>query len=259
MSQIATDISPEPAPAVPTLPPGRRVYAIGDIHGRRDLLDLLMTLIGTDSAPVDGAGRKGTRLARQFVFLGDYVDRGPASADVLNYLIELQQGPENTVFLRGNHEQAMLDFIAEPEAMANWIDWGGAETLLSYGIEGAQSRTPTDLRDELIERLPASHFNFLLGLQSIYECQDYIFVHAGLRSDTPLENQLDRDLLWIREAFFNSDPAQWTGRCIVHGHTPVDFPEDAGWRINVDTGAVWTGMLSCVVLEGPTRRFLRTG
>lgn len=204
--------------------------------------------------------RDAAGMPYRLVFLGDYVDRGEASAQVIGYLVGLKDAGENDVILlQGNHEQAMLDFIAAPEETLSWIEWGGAQTLESYGIENVLDRPPEVLRDELVDRLPDEHFSFLMGLQSWYRAGDYVFVHAGMKPGVALEEQSDADLLWIREEFFRANPAGFGDICIVHGHTPhEETPLDLGWRINVDTGAFWTGHLTAVALSGTSRYFLST-
>ncbi len=232
----------------PSAPENMRLYAIGDIHGRDDLLAVLL-----DKISVDAAG-----APYRLIFLGDYVDRGPTSAQVLDRLISLKSERPNSVFLMGNHEQAMLDFLANPKEMESWLDWGGMAALESYGMAEPQMVDVLAIREEFSTILPESHLHFLLGLELCFTCGDYIFVHAGLRSGIALENQLEKDVLWIRQDFYKADPVEWAGKCIIHGHTPTQKPKDFGWRVNVDTGAVWTGKLTAVCLDGTTRRFVTT-
>ena len=153
----------------------------------------------------------------------------------------------------------MVDFLADPDDMEGWIDWGGQQTLESYGLEGVEGRSPESLRTELAEKLPDEHLDFLISLENMYIAGDYILVHAGLRAGIEIEKQRQRDLLWIRREFYEANPDNWPNRCIVHGHTPRDKPENISWRINVDTGAFNTGKLTAVVLEGSDRRFITTG
>lgn len=246
-----TDTTPqETSRFVAQTPDDLRVYAVGDIHGRADLLTDLLSLIRQDAR----------NRPHRVIFLGDYVDRGPASAAVIERLIELKaRRGDDIVFLKGNHEQAMLDFIAAPAETASWINWGGDKTLESYGLDDIEHRAPEDLRDLFIERLPDSHFMFLMDLPLWHREGGYTFVHAGMKAGLPVEEQREKDLLWIRDPFLYAAPLAFGETCIVHGHTPDEqTPLDLGWRINIDTGAVWTGRLTAVVLDGTERRFLST-
>lgn len=231
------------------VPPGRKIYAIGDIHGCAGLLDELLGKIAKDAG-----GLANARL----IFLGDYVDRGPDSKGVLDRLIDLKAAAPATVFLKGNHEAVMLDFLADPNQMLYWLDWGGEETLLSYGLRGVLQRSPEDLGEELAEKMPGGHLDFLHSLILTHIEGDYLFVHAGLRPGIALEGQQEEDLLWIRKPFHNAAPEERPSHVVVHGHQPVGRPVDAGWRIDVDTGACWSGALTAVVLEGEKRRFIST-
>ncbi len=234
------------------MPARRRVYAVGDIHGRADLLVRMQRLIERDAA---AAGD----LDLVLVYLGDYVDRGPMSNRVLDRLIESPLQGLRTIHLQGNHEAMMLDFVAGAPSTA-WLMNGGVETLASYGI-GIEGGWPTDamsamLRTRLRRALPASHLRFLTGLSLAHTEGDYLFVHAGIRPGRPLELQDAHDLLWIREPFLGK--ARHDGVCVVHGHTIAGRPEVLAHRIGIDTGAFFTGCLTCVVLEGSDIRFLQT-
>lgn len=192
------------------------------------------------------------------VFLGDYVDRGRDSKGVIALLLELQ-GPFKTHFLRGNHDQAMLDFLSEPASYRVWREFGAAECLLSYGVtppEAADITTLTHVRDKFVQALPPSHLRFLSSLLPLVTIGDYLFVHAGIRPKVPIENQKLRDLLWIREEFLNHD--EDFGKVVVHGHTPQTSPVRRHNRIGIDTGAYFSGRLTASVLEGTELRFLRT-
>ncbi|MEE9329160.1 MAG: metallophosphoesterase family protein [Parvularculaceae bacterium] len=249
MARLANIFKPKgKAENAPTLPDGLRLYAIGDIHGRDDLLSVLLEKISIDAA---GAPYR-------LVFLGDYVDRGPTSAQVIDRLIGLKTDRPETVFLMGNHEQSMIDFLADPYEMEAWLDWGGMAALESYGMEEPQMINVEAIRDEFSGLIPETHLHFLLGLDLCFTAGDYIFVHAGLRHGIELEDQIEKDMLWIRNEFYNADQSYWAGKCIVHGHTPTQKPKDFGWRINIDTGAVWTGKLTALHLEGTSRRFVTT-
>jgi len=243
----------------PRIPEGVRIYAIGDIHGRADLLDEMAQLIAADyfaSPAVDPIT----------VFLGDYVDRGPDSCGVLE---RLSSGtvPTRFVALRGNHEHMLLQALLSPDAMEQWYRSGGLETLHSYGVRsrsyGVRSREPRspEAYDELAhafaQRIPDHHVTFLHETGLCYEVGDYFFCHAGVRPGVELEQQVAADLLWIRDEFLPSK--RNFGRVVVHGHSPVLEPELRGNRINIDTGAYVTGRLTCLVLEAATSRFLMTG
>lgn len=229
-------------------PAGKRIYAIGDIHGCADLLDDLLNIIADDA---DGA-------ERQLIFLGDYVDRGPDSCGVIERLIALKKEAPDAVFLKGNHEALMLDYLSAPDQTEQWLDWGGEETLKSYGILPISGRTNEDLAATLKETLPEDHLSFLRSLALMHLEGDYLFVHAGLRPGVALDDQREEDILWIRKKFHKADTNERPDQVVVHGHHPVEKPLDAGWRIDVDTGACWSGRLTAVALEGTTRRFVST-
>ncbi len=228
-------------------PPGETLYAIGDVHGRADLLQAMISRIAAE--PCENPKR--------CVFLGDYVDRGPDSSGVLDQLVQMGRDNPSTVFLKGNHEAALLDFMRDPDRRDGWLDWGGVETLLSYGVEAPLAMSPQTAAAELRERLPASHLEFLSSLKLTYEAGDYFFAHAGVRPGVELAEQKEGDLLWIREAFHNAPENARPAKTVVHGHHPTKRPVDAGWRIGVDTGAVWSGALTAVEIDGPNRRFLK--
>ncbi len=228
------------------VPDGKRIYAIGDIHGRNDMLEELIWRISDD---LNGAA------GGQLIFLGDYVDRGGDSRGVITRLLSLSRDWPETVFLKGNHEEIMLEFLAEPEDLPHWLDWGGEETLESYDINPV-GLPKAALAEQWLASAPKSHLDFLKSLKLTHIEGDYLFVHAGVRPGAPLEDQTEADLLWIRKRFHNAPPEDRPDYVVVHGHTPVNKPEDAGWRIGVDTGACYGGMLTAVVLEGTTRRFL---
>jgi serine/threonine protein phosphatase 1 len=229
--------------------PGLRVYAIGDVHGCASLLSRLAERIAADlsTSPIPTA---------QAVFLGDYIDRGPASAAILSRLSQ-RDFPVPFVALRGNHEQMLLRFLDEPQYLDSWRQFGGLETLHSFGIS-VSNQLDTASYDVARERLARSITSevrqFIDETVSHHEIGDYYFCHAGVRPGTPLDAQRDQDLLWIRDDFLSSTADY--GKIIVHGHTPVEAPEFHPNRINIDTGAYLTGVLTCLVLEGTTRRLL---
>ena len=241
-----TSLFPKKRGRTAIIPEGRCVYAIGDIHGSLDLLTDLLQKIEDDD----------TRNQKQLVFLGDYVDRGPNSRDVIQRLIDLSTEETGTIFLKGNHEAAMMGFLNAPLENGEWLHWGGAETLESYGLSRVMYRDEEDLADELAEKLPENHRQFLERLSLTHDVGDYLFVHAGLKPGVPVEDQSEQDLLWIRKEFHQTPAQSRPQKVVVHGHHPVKTPQDAGWRINVDTGACFGGALSCVVLEANERRFL---
>jgi diadenosine tetraphosphatase ApaH/serine/threonine PP2A family protein phosphatase len=233
----------------PRVPAGVRVYAVGDVHGRADLLQQVFKRIDEDHAhaPVPH---------RIEVFLGDYVDRGPASRQVLELLID--RGKKHpSIFLKGNHETLLMNFHANPLSLVSWQKLGGLETLVSYGLTpplNADARMQVDLAVALDKALPFSHKQFLADLQLSYTCGDYFFVHAGIRPGVALDQQREQDLLWIRQEFLLCEDE--FDKIVVHGHTPVLEPEIRSNRINIDTGAYATGRLSCLVLEADAMRIL---
>ncbi len=227
---------------------GMRIYAIGDVHGCSGILDDLLQIIAEDAE----------NTKHRLIFLGDYVDRGPDTKGVLDQLVELQKTAPDTVFLKGNHEALMLEFLAAPDATERWLDWGGDETLQSYGIKPILGRRNEDLATDLKAQMPAEHLSFLNNLTLTHQEGDYLFVHAGLRPGIALDDQKEEDLLWIRKKFHKMSVSERPNQIVVHGHQPVEKPVDVGWRIDVDTGACWSGRLTAVALEGTTRRFIST-
>lgn len=231
-------------------PAGTRVYAVGDVHGRTDLLDRLHRMILDDA-------REAPESRKVVVYLGDYVDRGPDSAGVVDRLLADPLPGFESVHLKGNHEDFLLRFLDDPSIGSLWQMNGGAATLASYGVNGVERDSARSLSEAFRDRLPAAHRRFFEGLRLMHREGDYVFVHAGVRPGAPLDAQSEDDLLWIREPFLGS--AEDRGFVVVHGHTPVEWPELLFNRINVDTGAVWTGRLTAIVLHGDQRRFLDTG
>ena len=232
------------------IPPGLRVYAVGDIHGRADLLAAMAGLVARDleMRPV---------ARRLTIFLGDYMDRGPDTAGVIDRLAR-GDFPTALVALRGNHDAIFLDLMAGRTELDYFAQIGGSATLASYGIDIAHLATlPGGERDAALQRaIPAGHLAFLAGTRLSVEVGDYFFCHAGVRPGVALEAQSADDLMWIREDFLRSSAD--FGRVVVHGHTPVKTPDARLNRINVDTQAFASGMLTAVVLEGDDRRFLQT-
>ncbi len=237
----------------PSLPSGELLYAVGDIHGRPDLLDDLLRQI-EDDAKTSQVGRK------TLVFLGDYVDRGPDSCGVVERLIAgLPQGFA-AHFLKGNHEAILLGFLDDPATLDLWLMNGGAATMASYGvdIEGLDrlSAPPARWRDAFAASLPATHLQFFQDLELSLAVGDYLFVHAGIRPGLPLDEQVEADLVWIRGPFL-----EWPepfGKMVVHGHTPGRVPVTRANRIGIDTGACFTHRLTALRLEGDRQVFLQT-
>lgn len=236
----------------PSVPPGSVVYAIGDIHGETARLDLLHSMIRADA-------RRREAPRKVVVYLGDYIDRGEDSAGVVERLAGNPLPDFETVFLKGNHEEFLLHFLETGDSASGWFHNGGLETLQSYGVEirGHYMWRPdsADLREQLVEKLPQPHRDFLMGLPLYHIEGDYLFVHAGLRPGRPLEEQTAADMLWIRNLFLLSDEDH--GHMVVHGHTPSDGVEVRPNRIGIDTGAVYGGKLTAIVLEGEDRDFLQ--
>jgi serine/threonine protein phosphatase 1 len=226
----------------PRLPEGIRVYALGDIHGRADLLEQMFTVIEADLArnPVDRPIH---------VFLGDYIDRGPDSAGTLDLLIDRGRRFE-TVCLKGNHEAYMLEVLRDPGKLGEWRKFGGLSTLMAYGLQPSLN-PDTDEQVELIQTLakhiPDTHLRFLESLPPSFECGDFFFVHAGVRPGVPLNEQTEGDMLWIRDEFLDSE--ENFGKFIVHGHTPVREPDIRPNRANLDTGAYATGNLTLLTIQ----------
>mgnify|MGYP005995537369 CR=1 FL=1 len=251
-SRLASAVLPASRP-VAQVPEGTRVYAIGDIHGRADLLDQLHEKILKDARHAD--------VQRHVVvYLGDYVDRGLDSKGVIDRLLDDPLPGFEKIFLKGNHEDAFLKFFLEPEFGRDWKYYGGLETLMSYGVKALPLKDEPDAfvaaRDELARNFPASHLDFLGGLRLWHEEGDFYFAHAGVRPGRALEEQTGDDLMWIREDFLASDMD--FGKVVVHGHTPMEQPVQRANRIGIDTGAYITGILTAAVLQGPKRWFLRT-
>jgi serine/threonine protein phosphatase 1 len=236
-------VTPTAAPA--SIPEGQRVYAVGDVHGCADRLLLMHRVISADlrSRPVADPW---------VIHLGDYVDRGPDSAGVIERLLTQWPAPAPRVInLLGNHEEMMLAALdaGDAETAANWLANGGEQALTSWGVP--RRSKPRDW----IRAVPREHVDFVRGLSLRHVVGGYIFVHAGLRPGVPLERQSRMDMLWIREPFL-SWPGEFPG-VVVHGHTPQADIAVRPNRIGIDTGAVMGGPLTCLVLEGDTMGFLR--
>lgn len=235
---------PRTAPAVPE---GLALYAVGDIHGRADLLDRLHRAIRAD-AETRGAAE------RRIVYLGDYIDRGADSAGVVDRLVDGPLPGFGAVHLCGNHEDFLLRFLTDESVAPHWLHNGGDATLASYGLaaEGDWTRLQRNLR----RALPRRHLAFLEGLALTHAAGDYLFVHAGIRPGLPLDRQRREDLLWIRGEFLDSTAPH--GPIVVHGHSIAHDVEFRANRIGIDTGAYMTGRLTGLALEGGERRLIQT-
>jgi serine/threonine protein phosphatase 1 len=231
------------------VPEDTRIYAIGDIHGRLDLLNEILARVDADIAmhPAPNTIR---------VFLGDYIDRGPDSKCVLDRLISYRVA-QPTVCLMGNHEAYLREFLRNSDILTVWRRYGGLDTLLSYGLTPTteiDAQEQRELASDLDRIFPSSHREFLSSLKPFFICGDFFFVHAGVRPGICLALQSEDDLLWIREDFLLCE--DHFGKIVVHGHTPVQEPDVRPNRINIDTGAYATGRLTCLVLESDGIRFV---
>ena len=235
----------------PRLPAGHRLYAIGDVHGRDDLLAGLLTLIESDHAARGSA-------KPIIVFLGDLIDRGPASAGVVERLRNYRPDGMRIVFLAGNHEEVLLRILdGDKDLIHDWLRFGGAECIRSYGVDPGQlRRMSTDKAVEAISSaIPSAHVEFLRGFDDTFRAGDYLFVHAGIRPGIPLDQQARGDLRWIREPFLADQTDH--GFVVVHGHTIREQVDERGNRIGIDTGAYRFGVLTALGLEGAGRWYLQ--
>jgi serine/threonine protein phosphatase 1 len=227
----------------PRLPDGVRIYAIGDIHGRADLLRDVF-------AAIDLHLKRAGPARALHVFLGDYIDRGPSSSETLDLLIDRSQRHE-TIFLKGNHEAFLLEALQDANRLEAWTEFGGLQTLISYGL-APSVRPDRDEKDHLVksllERMPSRHHRLISKLRLSFACGDFFFVHAGVKPGIALHDQREEDLLWIRDEFLRSQ--RNFGKYIVHGHTPVAQPDIRPNRINIDTGAYASGILTLLTIEG---------
>lgn len=240
------------AEVVPHVPAGRRIYAIGDIHGRDDLFDQLLRKIEVDNA------RRGMALTT-LILLGDLVDRGPDSAAVIERALHLGAPFDQVEILVGNHEECFLGAMTgELKRLRYFFRIGGDATIRSYwGDDAAYAATTfEEVARQLQEKVPQSHVDFLNRGKDMIRIGDYVFVHAGIRPGIPLDRQKTSDLRWIREEFLESEDDH--GGVIVYGHTISESVDEAANRIGIDTGAYLTGRLTALGLEGEKRWFLDT-
>jgi serine/threonine protein phosphatase 1 len=226
------------------------IYAIGDVHGCLNELLALEQAIIADAAQLSGR--------KLIIMLGDYVDRGPAPAQVLDHLIAPPPPGFERICLAGNHEMQMLDYAEGRSFLPPWLAIGAAATLHSYGIDHQrldQVYRSSSQVDEIIRKtFPAAHLAFLRSLPVLAEAPRYVFVHAGFRPELELDRQPDEDLITIRSAFY--ERAHLLTKYVVHGHTPVDEAERDGARINIDTGACFTGKLTALRIWQDMGRYL---
>ena len=227
----------------------QRIYAVGDIHGRHDLLKDILHQIATDNAARPAADS-------HLIFLGDYIDRGPDSHGVVDTLLYGLPKGFQTHFLMGNHERLLLDALDEEERMPLWLANGGVAMLSSYARASKARESIIGVNGAGDHMLPIDHRAFFEGLELRLTCGDYLFVHAGVRPGVELDRQSPHDLLWIREPFLSYDGS--FGKIVVHGHTPVEAPELKPNRIGIDTGAVFTGRLTAIRLEGQDQHLMAT-
>jgi len=220
-----------------------RTIAIGDIHGCADLLPNVF-------AAIDHHIARTAPTRALHVYLGDYIDRGPASRQTIDLLIERSRRHES-IFLKGNHEAFLFEVLQDASRLEAWKQYGGFQTLMSYGLTPSL-RPDREEQDALVQALrhamPDHHRRFLGNLRSSFHCGDFFFAHAGVRPGVPLRHQREEDLLWIRDEFLQSE--EDFGKFVVHGHTPVPKPEIRPNRINIDTGAFATGILTLLTIQG---------
>jgi serine/threonine protein phosphatase 1 len=237
---------------IPSLPDNTRIYCIGDIHGCDELLKQLTARIEEDAYGFVG------RVI--IIYLGDFIDRGNSSKEVIEFLLNNQKNHIEYVFLRGNHEQTLLNFLTEHSVARAWLSYGGMATFASYGVHITKIPTkPVDfqqLQKQFFDKLPHEHYQFLNKTVLCYSLGSYYFVHAGINPHYSLAKQIPEDLLQIRDDFISvKKPFE---KIIVHGHTITVTPELLNNRIGIDTGAYMSGILTCLVLEADQQRLIQT-
>lgn len=236
-------------PALPHTPEGERYYVVGDIHGRLDLYSALVDAIENDIAAQDPVDVR-------IILLGDLVDRGADSAGVIR-LSRKWQKTRNIRILAGNHEEMFLQSFDDQDVLRHFLKHGGRETLLSYGIPSKQfnALSVEELHEKLPDIVPQKDRDYLAAFEEMIIAGDYVFVHAGIDPERPLDKQKRRDMLWIRDRFLKHEGP--LPKVVVHGHTIFDDIQDRGSRIGVDTGAFRTGVLTALVLEGDSKRAIK--
>jgi serine/threonine protein phosphatase 1 len=249
---FARKTAPQPGRAPPRGAPGKRLYAIGDVHGRLDLLDDLLGQIERHAADTPAE-------SRFVVLLGDLIDRGPCSKGVLERLRGKAPIEAKFVFVKGNHEELLADALrGDPVRLPEWLKYGGLECAQSYGVEvgGLVGASPDVIAHALEMKIPRSHLAFIDSFVDSVRFGDYLLVHAGVRPGVALDHQDPTDLRWIRSEFLAS-PADH-GAVIVHGHSIEEDVQERANRIGIDTGAYRTGRLTALWIDGPDRGFLAT-
>lgn len=252
-SKLLKRRAPIKAPVSPAVPDEAVVWAIGDVHGRLDLLEPMVSAIMADAQDLPS-------LSTTAIFLGDYIDRGPCSRQVIQLLAHLPKDRKvDWRFLKGNHEKAMLDFLARPSEGAKWCEYGGDATLRSYGLRVPQMKHKpevwTHLSADLNHKVTPAERAFLERLELSISVGDYFFAHAGARPGEPLDRQADEDLMWIRRTFLDSDIE--FEKVVVHGHTPSFEVQADHRRIGIDTKAYESGVLTALRLSGTDRTFVQ--
>lgn len=240
---------PDPEPRSFALPEGERVYAIGDVHGRRDCLETLLLRIDADA-------RARPKARTTIVFLGDLNDRGPDSRGVIECAMAIAKA-RRSVFLMGNHEEMLIRaWEGDRRATGLLHRVGGRETMISYGMSAADydALDLDGLTEAIGEHIPVAHIAFLRGFLDQWQCGDYLFVHAGIRPGVPLDAQRPSDLRWIRGEFLKDTRDH--GVMVVHGHSITEDPDEQPNRIGIDTGAFASGQLTALGIEGSARWFL---
>lgn len=251
LTKIKALLKDNQGPYVPGLLPRHRIYCIGDIHGRYDLLKQIHQAIIADAIAYPHA--------ISIIYIGDYIDRGSQSMQVIDYLLSDPLPDFENIFLLGNHEQVLLEFLHDPISAAAWFNFGGLSTLVSYDVKITGIPRQDQLNDLSLafqEKIPEAHLQFFQQLINCYEKDGYYFVHAGILPGVKLKHQRAEDMLWIRDKFL--DNTRFHGKVIVHGHSITATPVIYDNRIGIDTGAYSSGVLSCLVLEDEEQRFLST-
>ncbi len=236
--------------SLPAIPPGQRAYAVGDIHGRLDLFTALVAAVEADDAARESADTT-------IVLLGDLVDRGPDSAGVVAAARTLQARRKARI-IAGNHEEMFLESFEDSDVLRHFLRFGGRETLLSYPVDPSeyQEASLEEAQDLMQLAVPAEDRAFIAAFEDCIAIGDYLFVHAGIRPGTPLEEQKTGDLRWIREPFLSYEGSH--GTVVVHGHSITGEAEVLSNRIGIDTGAYRSGRLTALGLEGTQRWLIET-